>query len=221
RDLCTLIGFREAVHGFRVDDGPQCRFALGDYGGEPSVAPEIAPLSRVGLQVEEHGWQADVVYVLVAAAADHERTGWRPRRVVLRQYRALRRAALADIEQRRPRKMAIAGVGLQSRALDDRRERIGQGDRYRAYVAGRYVGAAHDERYARRLLVHRRFAPQAARAEVVAVIGRVNDARLAGEPARFQRVQYLADVVVEKGYQPEIGRQRTPDHRRIERLVEA
>ena len=66
------------------------------------------------------------------------------------------------------------------------------------FHALRNVGALDDERHAGDFFVHRRLAPQPARAEIVAVIGRIEHARIAGEPDSLERAQHLADVVVEK-----------------------
>src|SRR3546814_3084948 len=60
--------------------------------------------------------------------------------------------------------------------LHDRRVGVDMGDRGVADGADGDLGACENQRYARRFLVHRRLAPQAARAEIVAVIAGIEHA---------------------------------------------
>ena len=141
--------------------------------------------------------------------------------MVLGQYRALRHMAARDVDQRVAREIRIAGVQLGAGAFNQRLKGVRQHDRYVAHVALRDFRPREDHRYARRLLVHRRFAPHAARAEIVAVVRRVEHAGVGGESGRFQRRKNLADVVIEERSQSEVGRDGASHHGRIERLVEA
>jgi hypothetical protein len=106
------------------------------------------------------------------------------------------------------------GVHEGLEAVDETHRRI-------AYVAPRHIGAGKNERNARRLLVHRRLPPHAARAEVVAVIARVDHAGVFRKSGGFERREYPADVVVEERDESHVRGDGAAHHRRVERLVEA
>ena len=126
-----------------------------------------------------------------------------------------------------PRTMSISGAPGRSRssgmrckpdAIDDGREAVDQ--RYRL-AAGDTLGTSGPAMIigtAGQLLVHVGLAPQPARAEVVAVVAGVDDARVAGEAVVLERLHQPADVVVDEADEAEVGGDRLAH---LGRIVEA
>jgi hypothetical protein len=110
-----------------------------------------------------------------------------------------------------PGSEASSGLGARPDRLDDRGIAVDQGDGGGHPPAGGDAGTLQDQRDARRLLVHVRLAPEGARAEIVAVVARVDDERILGEAARVQGRQDPADVVVEVGDHAVVGGDRGAD----------
>src|SRR3546814_17581351 len=107
---------------------------------------------------------------------------------------ALRCGTLRDVEK------GYAGKGLlllrqrDANPLHDRRVGVDMGDRGVADGADGDLGACENQRYARRFLVHRRLAPQAARAEIVVVNTGKEYAYFLHPPALHTRFKYISDI---------------------------
>ena len=108
---------------------------------------------------------------------------------------------------------------LQPDARRDAREHIDQRYRLLADKALGHLGPGEDHRHAGRLLVHVRFAPQPAGAEIVAVVARIEHPGLRIEAGRGERVDQLSDIAIDKADEPEIGGDRAPQCHRVEPLV--
>ena len=135
--------------------------------------------------------------------------------MVLAHDGALRRGAAHDVHQRYARQVSVVGMRGQPDAVDDGGEGIDERDGLTADDTRGHLGAGHDHRYTGQLLVHVGFAPQSARAEVVAVIAGVDDARVAGEAVVLERLQEPADIVVDEADETEIGGNRFAHFGRI------
>ncbi len=168
------------------------------------VAREVATLVRIRREVEELRCVAVVTDQLEAAAANHSllrgaATG--PRRhdvgamlderlVVPGRMRIARngqQAATAAVRKRRPAK-----------CVDHRRGDIHEIGDVRAPLAGaKTPRPAQHQRHAHRILEQRVLPPQAALAELVAMVGRVDDERVVGQPAFGEAREHVADQRVE------------------------
>ena len=98
--------------------------------------------------------------------------------------RTLRRSTGARVARDRQQ---IAAMAVRQRRAAERARHGGRDvekiDDLRAALAcGHAPGPAQDQRHAHRILVQRVLPPQAALAQLVAVIGRVDDERVVGEP---------------------------------------
>ena len=104
---------------------------------------------------------------------------------------------------------ATAGgvLGLAQR-LEEGGVEVDQRDRGLDLLAGGDAVARHDQRDRGRLVVHHGLAPEAAVAEVVAVVGGVDHPRGRGEAGLLQRAEQLADVVVEERDHAVVGGER-------------
>ena len=107
-----------------------------------------------------------------------------------------------------------------ARALHDKRIGIDMIRRLADFHAARNVRPLDDKRNAGDLLVHGRLAPQPACAEIVAVVGCVEHARIFSQSGHIERAQHLADVVVEERAQAVIRRDRFPEFLGIEEKSE-
>ena len=117
---------------------------------------------------------------------------------------------MRQAEQRRAGQVAIVGMLRRAYAFDDGREAIDQLGRLMADKALWHLGPRENHRHAGGFLVHRRFTPQATCAEIVAMVARIENPRTVCETGRGERVDELADVVVDKADEPEIGGQGAP-----------
>lgn len=161
------------------------------------------------------------MHVLVAAVADHVGRGRCAGRMVFGQHRPVGHVAIRDLDQRVPGVAGKAAARVQSDRLRERGIDVDQAHRRVGRIRLRDAGTGEDHRHAGRFLVHRRLAPQPARAEVVAVVGRIEDAGVGFQSRGRYRAQDLADVVVEKGHQAEVGCERALQHRFVESFVVA
>ena len=153
------------------------------------VLAQVPRLVGIGLQIEQLRRHADVVHVLEFAFADHEGAGGGAGGVIFAHDGALRAPCRATMSSSgAPGRSRSLGVARQPDAIEDGREAIDQRDRLAADDARRHLGSGHDHRHAGRLLVHVGLAPQPARAEVVAVVAGVDDARVAGEAVVLERL---------------------------------
>ena len=77
-------------------------------------------------------------------------------------------------------------------------------------MAHRHALAGHDHRHADGMLVHIVLAPEAVIAVGLAMVAGVDDARVLGHTAVFQRLKHQPDIVVEERAEAVIGRDRAP-----------
>ena len=180
--------------------------------GEPRVAGKVDQLFGIGIEVEELRRCADVVAVLPLAEAQHERARDGADRVVLGNDRPLPSVApFASANSDAPGSARPPTRGGRPDRFEDRRRAVDVRHRRGDDAAGRNVGAGHDQRHAGAFLVQRGLAPQAARADVVAVVARVDHARVLREPRVAQRAQHVADVLVHRRHEAGIAGDRPLD----------
>ena len=164
--------------------------------GHPGrLVREIVQLERIGLQVVEQIGVSRAADVLVAAAPDHHHRRRHAFGQVLAEHlgrsrggaRAARRRGSCPRSPRPPpaRRRAPRAWG---------RGRAGTPARH---TAGREARHARDQRDARRPLEERHLVPEAALAQELAVVGGEEHERRVREAGRRERVEQLADALVE------------------------
>src|SRR5919197_1515961 len=87
-----------------------------------------------------------------------------------------------------------------------------------ASCAGRDIRPGHDQRDAGRGLVHRALPPQAVLAELLAMVGGVDDTRVPGLAGRLEGFQHQTDLLVQEGNHAVISLPRPTDGRFVEWL---
>ena len=148
------------------------------------------------------------MHVLVLLDPDHERSGARSHRMVFAQDGPIRVGSGGQLVQ------GNAGVGGGDGALvgfagafHDERVDVHMADVPVHRYAGGYPFARDDQRHLGRFLVHRRLAPQAPGAEIVAVIAGVQHSGRIVEAHGFKRRQDLANLLVQERAQSPVARQ--------------
>ena len=203
---------RAAVDLVRVADLAHRRHEARD---RPRLAGgQVPALLRVGLQVEQLRLETGIADELPPALPQHEAPGGGPCRMIFAEHGALRLLA-----ERPERAAGQRGVGVEARAFEDRRVAVQQRGRRAADPPRRHARPGGDQRHADRLLIHVGLAPEPARAEVLAMVAGVDDARRAGEPGRLQRGQHATDIVVEEGAEPVVGGDGHPARLVVEEAV--
>ena len=184
-----------------------------------AVAGKVTRFAPVVLQVEQFGRVTHVVDVFPSALAHHIHRGDRAGRMVLAKGHAFGIIVPSQIDQGLSRQSLLGGVEAQPHALHNGWVNIDQGHRCLANLAHRDARSGDDHGHGGGFFVVHRLTPQLAVAQVVTMVGAVDDAGVLAHPAVLQRVEHLTDVVVQKTHHPVIGRQSMLDLFRRETVV--
>lgn len=195
-DQRVLVGLGLRVHRHRVADRVQRCAHPRHLPGMGRVLGEVHGFERIGLEVEKLGRVAHVLVVFPARIGDHETARGRIDRVVFREHDPRRiLGQLRQVDQRTP---DPARFGSKAEGPDDRRGKIDQRHRRGHLPPPRNAWPGQDHRHLRRLAIQHRLAPAAAHPQRLAVVRTVDHQRFAGLPRPVQRVQHLADLVIDE-----------------------
>ena len=185
---------RRSRPGSAADAG---RFRLGR---------EVAQLERIGCEVVEQVGVAGAADVLVAAAPDHHEGAARPRRGTRRSPRRARRAPVSAGARLRPSKPAAAGRRAASSASVGARSscETGPATRPAARPGPRTISGTRAEPSRNDILYQSPRSPSSSPWSAV----KTTTCRV--EPGRRERVEYLADALIEVADRRVVAMPRAP-----------
>ena len=103
-----------------------------------------------------------------------------------------------EAEERAARKRALVGRKQLADGLDDRGIGVDQRHRRGHAPSCRNARTLEDERNPDRFFVHVGLSPKSPRAEVIAVVARVDDKRIGGEPGLVESPHHASNIVIEE-----------------------
>ena len=125
--------------------------------------------------------------------------------MVFREHAAVGPLALGDGPDRPGWQGLVLCRHRAADRLDDGAVAVDQRNRRVHDLALCHAGTGDDERHRGQLVVHHRLAPQSPAAEVLAVVGRVDDAGGVRQSGRVESGEDLSDIVVEEAHQRIVG----------------
>ena len=121
--------------------------------------------------------------------------------MIFREDRPVRFRPCREIEQRYAGETPLGFARWLTYTLQKGWIAVQVRDRRISHYTRRDIGACQDHRHLGSLLVQCGFTPQTPRPEIVSMVAGVDDISGLGETNRFERTQYLANIVVEEAAQ--------------------